>query len=161
MLSNGLVRQGCESTANFNWIGIVKDNKEGLRMTSVIFSRCAVFGSRFPFLKKLLLFSNFLLVLDFTFTCCCYFFFGFNVDYSVYVINIALFRTSLFLSHIWTPRLKSSKLWSWQLWTQFKQLRIEAAVQYMKHFIYHFTRLKSVSCFWVWIKCSSQKEVLG
>jgi len=59
--------------------------------------------------------------------------------------------------------LYSSKLWSSQLWTQFKQLRIKAwkshtgiarsrvhncddhslldfksAVQYMKHFIYHF-----------------------
>ena len=76
----------------------------------------------------------------------------------------------------WTADLKSSKLWSWQLWMQFRQLRIEAwksqdfngvwtlasirnclncvhncddhtlldfksAVQYMKHFIYHFTSI--------------------
>ena len=39
----------------------------------------------------------------------------------------------------WTADLKSSKLWSSQLWTQFKQLRIESAVQYMNPFIYHFT----------------------
>ena len=61
------------------------DNKEGLRMTTVIFSRCAVFGLRFPFL----------LLLDFAFTCV-----FLNVDYSVYVIKIALFRISLFLSHL-------------------------------------------------------------
>ena len=39
---------------------------------------------------------NFLLLLDFVF----YMFFFFNVDYSVYVIKIALFRISLFLSHL-------------------------------------------------------------
>ena len=39
----------------------------------------------------------------------------------------------------WTADLKSSKLWSSQLWTQFKQLRIESGVQYMNPFIYHFT----------------------
>ena len=61
------------------------DNKEGLRMTTVIFSRCAVFGFRFPFL----------FLLDFAFTCV-----FLNVDYSVYVIKIALFRISLFLSHL-------------------------------------------------------------
>ena len=42
------------------------------------------------------------------------FFFFFNVDYSVYVIKIALFRISLLLSHIWTRKLKSvSCLWVW------------------------------------------------
>ena len=43
---------GCESTAKVERIGIVKNNKEGLWMTRVIFSRCAVFGSRCPFLKN-------------------------------------------------------------------------------------------------------------
>ena len=53
----------------------------------------------------------------------------------------------------WTADLISSKLWSSQLWTQLKQLRIEAwkksglqrgrksAVQHMKYFIYHFTSI--------------------
>ena len=54
-----LIRQGCEGTAkNLNRIGsTVNDSKDRLRMTRVIFSRCAVFGSRFPFVEKLLLFS--------------------------------------------------------------------------------------------------------
>ena len=66
--------------------------------------------------EKLLLFWIswlFLILFFFPFLC---------VDYSVYVIKIALFRISLFLSHIWTRRLKS------------------------------------VSCFWVWIKCFSKKK---
>ena len=120
MLANGLVRQGCESTAKFKWIGIVKDNKEGLRMTRVIFSRCVGFGSRFPFLKSCS-YSPFP-------SCswlCFYMFFFLYVDYSVYVTEIALFRISLFLSHVWTRRLKS------------------------------------VTCFWVWIKCFSKKEKKG
>ena len=52
MLANSLIRQGCEGTAKVERIGIVKNNKEGLRMTRVIFSRCLVFGLRFPFLKN-------------------------------------------------------------------------------------------------------------
>ena len=52
MLANSLIRQGYESTARVERIGIVKNNKEGLRMTMILFSRCAVFGSRFPFLKN-------------------------------------------------------------------------------------------------------------
>ena len=53
----------------------------------------------------------------------CFYMFFFYVDYSVYVIKIALFRISLFLSHIWTRKLKS------------------------------------VNCFWVWIKCFSKKKL--
>ena len=36
-----------------------------------------------------------------------FFVFVFNVDYSVYVIKTALFRISLFISHIWVRKLKS------------------------------------------------------
>ena len=45
----------------------------------------------------------------------------------------------------WTADLKSSKLWSLQLWTQFKQLHIEAWES--QDFIYHFTRIKYIKGF--------------
>ena len=105
----------------------------------------------------------------------------FNLS-SHYHSNIVKWYMKCFI--YWTADLKSSKLWSSQLWTKFKQLRIEAwksqdfngvwtldlvipgrrsnqlsyeiafmtamiiaylisksAVQYMKHFIYHFTSI--------------------
>ena len=46
-----------------------------------------------------------MLLLDFAFTC----FFFCNVGYSVYVIKIALFRISLFLSHL-DVKIKIRKL---------------------------------------------------
>ena len=79
---------------------------------------------------------------------------------SDWIHEIHFFSGLLMQSFVCNTKEQSIKLWSSELWTQFKQLRVEAgksqdfngvwtrdfaylisksAVQYMKHFIYHFT----------------------
>ena len=74
-------------------------------MTRVIFSRCAVFGSRFSFVKKMLLFSIACLFLTLPLRV------SFYIDYSMFVIKIALFRIFLFLSHL-DAKIKNRKFFS-------------------------------------------------